>query len=66
VSLLFYILGSCFVVLGLVDVFFTVLTYDSASVVVEPGCRVAWRAIGACARHLPTSAGSFLRSIGPP
>jgi hypothetical protein len=47
-------------------VFFTVLAYDTASLIVEPGYRLFWRATNTCAGWLPTGAGGLLRSLAAP
>jgi hypothetical protein len=53
-------------VAGVVDVFVTVLAYDAASLIVEPGYRLFWRLINGCARWLPARLGAMLRSLAAP
>lgn len=66
ILIIFYPLGVAVLVLGLSDVFFSVLAYDSAGPLVERAYRLTWRAIRALAGLMPSDIAAFVRSVGAP
>lgn len=59
-------LGVAAIVLGLLDVFFTVLVYDAYGLVVESGYRVMWHAARWLAGRLPARASGAVITLAAP